>query len=55
MWVEFTAPEFSAVHFGLYWQTIRERFPVPPQDLPPIGDIYVLPTLYSKRLELGLS
>ncbi|MEH2104663.1 TIGR04255 family protein [Nostoc sp.] len=43
--VEFSAPEFSAVHFGLYWQRIREQFPVPPQDLPPIVDIDLLPTL----------
>jgi uncharacterized protein (TIGR04255 family) len=47
--VEFTAPDFSAVHFGLYWQAIRERFPVPPQDLPPIGDIDVLPILPKLR------
>jgi uncharacterized protein (TIGR04255 family) len=47
--VEFIAPDFSAIHFGLYWQTIRERFPVPPQDLPPIGDIDLLPILPKLR------
>jgi len=25
--IEFDAPEFSSVHFGLYWETIRDRFP----------------------------
>lgn len=45
--VEFTAPSFSSIHFGLYWQAIRERFPVPPQDLPPIGDINILSSLPS--------
>ena len=37
--VEFNAPDFSAIHYGFYWQLIRGRFPVPPQDLPPIGDV----------------
>lgn len=26
--VEFEAPEFSSVHFGLYWETIRDKFPL---------------------------
>lgn len=36
--VEFNAPGFSSVHFGLYWQTIREHFPQY-FDMPPIGEI----------------
>lgn len=47
--VEFSAPEFSSVHFGLYWQTIRERFPVLPLDRPPIGEIELLPILPKLR------
>lgn len=47
--VEFSAPGFSAVHFGLYWQTIQERFPVPPLDLAPIGEIEVLPIVPKLR------
>jgi uncharacterized protein (TIGR04255 family) len=43
--VEFSAQEFSSVHFGLYWQTIRDRFPNPPLDRPPIGDIEILSIL----------
>jgi uncharacterized protein (TIGR04255 family) len=46
--VEFNAPDFASVHFGLYWQTIRDRFPHPPLDRPPIGEIEllnILPTL----------
>ena len=30
--VEFNAPEFSSVHFGMYWQAIQERFPSSPLD-----------------------
>jgi len=26
--VKFEAPEFSSVHFGLYWETIRDKFPL---------------------------
>ncbi|NJL41837.1 MAG: TIGR04255 family protein [Leptolyngbyaceae cyanobacterium SM1_4_3] len=33
--VAFDAPEFSSVHFGLYWQKIRDRFPATPVDNPP--------------------
>ena len=47
--VEFNAPEFSSVHLGLYWQTIRDRFPSPPLDRPPIGDIEILNILPSLR------
>lgn len=46
--VEFNALDFSSVHFGLYWQTIRDRFPKPPLDRPPIGEVQllnILPTL----------
>jgi len=39
--VEFNAQDFSSVHFGLYWQTIQERFPNHPLDRPPIGEIEV--------------
>jgi len=37
--VEFSSLEFSSVHFGLYWQTIKDRFPHPPLDRAPIGVI----------------
>jgi len=47
--VEFNAAEFSSVHFGLYWQTIRDKFPNPPLDRPPIGTIEFLPILPSLR------
>jgi uncharacterized protein (TIGR04255 family) len=40
--VEFNAPDFSSIHFGLYWQTIRDRFPTPPLDKPPIGGIEIM-------------
>lgn len=45
--VEFNAPDFSSIHFGLYWETIRERFPALPLDKPPIGaiEIMALPSL----------
>jgi len=43
--VEFNAPEFSSVHFGLYWQTIKDRFPSPPLDRPPIGEYEILSIL----------
>jgi uncharacterized protein (TIGR04255 family) len=35
--VIFNAPEFSSVHFGLYWEKIRERFPTLPTDRPSSG------------------
>jgi uncharacterized protein (TIGR04255 family) len=47
--VEFNAPDFSSVHFGMYWQEIRERFPTFPTDRPPIGEIPVLPFLPKLR------
>jgi uncharacterized protein (TIGR04255 family) len=47
--VEFNAPEFSSVHFGLYWQTIKDRFPSIPLDRPPIGEVEILPILPSLR------
>jgi uncharacterized protein (TIGR04255 family) len=43
--VEFNAPEFSAVHFGLYWREIRERFPSQPLDRPPVGAIELFATM----------
>lgn len=45
--VEFIAPRFSSVHFGLYWQTIKERFSQTPLDQPPTStsEISFLPTL----------
>jgi uncharacterized protein (TIGR04255 family) len=46
--VEFNALDFSSVHFGLYWEAIRERFPNKPLDRPPIGEVElfnILPTL----------
>ncbi|MBE9226262.1 TIGR04255 family protein [Phormidium sp. LEGE 05292] len=47
--VEFNAPEFSSVHFGLYWQTIKDRFPSPPLDRPPIGEVEILSILPNLR------
>lgn len=47
--VEFNAIEFSSVHFGLYWQTIRDRFPTPPLDRPPIGELEILNILPTLR------
>lgn len=35
--IEFDAPEFSSVHFGLYWETIRDRFPIQ-TDRPPLQE-----------------
>lgn len=35
--VEFNAQNFSAVHFGLYWQKIKDKFSTHPLDRPPIG------------------
>jgi len=35
--VVFNAPDFSSVHFGLYWEEIRERFPAKPVDNPVLG------------------
>jgi uncharacterized protein (TIGR04255 family) len=46
--VEFDTIDFSSVHFGLYWQAIKERFPNKPLDRPPIGEVElfnILPTL----------
>lgn len=36
--VEFEAPEFSSVHFGLYWETIRDKFPLQFDKPPNIED-----------------
>lgn len=36
--VEFEEAEFSSVHLGLYWQTIRDRFPSQ-SDRPPILEL----------------
>lgn len=47
--VEFNAPEFSSVHFGLYWQAIREKFPVLPLDRSPIGEVELLPIMPKLR------
>jgi uncharacterized protein (TIGR04255 family) len=47
--VEFNALEFSSVHFGLYWQMIREKFPNQPLDRPPIGEIELLSILPKLR------
>ncbi len=35
--VEFNAPHFSSVHFGLYWQEIKDNFSKYPIDRPPVG------------------
>lgn len=46
--VEFNAQNFSAVHFGLYWQEIKDKFAQYPLDRPPVGDnqfISLLPPL----------
>ncbi|MBW4519302.1 MAG: TIGR04255 family protein [Scytolyngbya sp. HA4215-MV1] len=48
--VEFSAPEFSAVHFGLYWQQIQKRFPLPPLDRPPLGEIPLVPLPSLRRV-----
>jgi uncharacterized protein (TIGR04255 family) len=34
--VEFDAPSFASVHFGLYWSSIQDRFPDPPIDQRPL-------------------
>jgi uncharacterized protein (TIGR04255 family) len=47
--VEFNAPEFSAVHFGLYWKEIQERFPTQPLDRPPVGPIELFATMPKLR------
>lgn len=43
--IEFNALDFSSVHFGLYWEAIKDRFPIPPLDRPPIGDIEIFNTM----------
>lgn len=43
--VGFNAPDFSSIHFGLYWQSIRDRFPAPPLDKPPIGGIEIMASI----------
>lgn len=47
--VEFNAPGFSSIHFGLYWQSIQERFPNPPLDKSPIGEIELMASPPSLR------
>jgi uncharacterized protein (TIGR04255 family) len=47
--VEFNALDFASVHFGLYWQTIRDQFPTPPLDRPPIGEIELFSILPKLR------
>jgi uncharacterized protein (TIGR04255 family) len=47
--VEFNAPDFSSIHFGLYWQSIRDRFPAPPLDQPPIGVLEIIAPIPSLR------
>jgi uncharacterized protein (TIGR04255 family) len=39
--VVFDAPEFSSVHFGVYWDRIRQRFPERPMDQPPLTAVDV--------------
>lgn len=41
--VEFDAPDFASVHFGMYWQAIQERFPSEPLDRPPLGVTEIAP------------
>lgn len=40
--VTFNAPEFSSVHFGLYWQHIKAQYPGLPKDTHPIGEVPLL-------------
>jgi uncharacterized protein (TIGR04255 family) len=47
--VTFSTAEFSSVHFGLYWQSIRDRYPSLPTDTPPMGDIPLLAVLPKLR------
>lgn len=47
--IGFNAPDFSSIHFGLYWQSIRDRFPTPPLDKPPIGAIEIMASIPSLR------
>jgi len=47
--VEFNAESFSTVHFGLYWQEIKEKFTQKPLDRPPIGDTELISLLPSLR------
>lgn len=49
--VEFNPSAFTSVHFGLYWQTIRDRFPNQPIDRPPVGGFQILtPTPELRRV-----
>lgn len=45
--------EFGNVHFGLYWETIRERYPKPPQDQPRIA--WAVETFPYRPLPAGLN
>jgi uncharacterized protein (TIGR04255 family) len=47
--VEFDPSDFTSVHFGLYWQTIRGEFPNLPLDRPPVGGIEIFTPLPSLR------
>ena len=43
--VGFDPSNFTSVHYGLYWQTIRNDFPSDPLDRPPLGEIELLRAL----------
>ncbi|MBD2394601.1 TIGR04255 family protein [Cyanobacterium aponinum FACHB-4101] len=47
--VEFNAESFSTIHFGLYWQEIKEKFTQYPLDRPPIGNNQLISLLPSLR------
>jgi len=44
---------FGNVHFGLYWETIRQRYPKPPQDQPRIA--WAVETFPHRLLPAGLN
>lgn len=61
--VEFEAPEFSSVHFGLYWKTIRDKFPLqfdrPPNienntdySIPPLRKVWFLSNDKQRLIQL---
>lgn len=61
--VEFEAPEFSSVHFGLYWETIRDKFPLqfdrPPSlesdtffSIPPLRRVWFLSEDENRLIQL---
>ncbi len=47
--ITFNAPEFSSVHFGLYWQSIKDRYPSLPMDTHPVGEVQLLALLPKLR------